>query len=99
MVQVHRSTVLLLLLLSASAGGAGVFYSLNQKLLRLQEERDGYYELSLTTMSTSQKALSFAETYQKSLDRCMARVLYEPVTTAANKPKIAGGVGGPLDGR
>jgi len=100
MIQLHRSTVILLILLAASAGGYGSFYHYRGKLDRIQEERDGYYQLSLTTVETSKKALIFAEDYQLNLDKCLRRILVDTSTsTASSKSKFVGGVGGPLDGR
>lgn len=98
MVQLHRSTLLLLALLSAAASGVGVYSQFAHKLNRLQEERDAYYGLVSSSLLASQKSLNFAENYQHALDECLAHKLSMPGTVTAAKGHIArGGMGGPIE--
>jgi hypothetical protein len=102
MVKLRIVTFVAVILCSVGAGVAGTAWRYALRIERLQEEREGYTLLANNAAAMSQKALTFAQGYQTTLEVCLTR-LYTPTLMEAGLkytlPKGKGGMGGPLNMR
>lgn len=105
MVELRPLTLIALMVIPScglsAASAVGTSWQYERKLTRIQEERQVYMSIANSAVDMSDRAFSFAQRYQETLNICMTKLYgrdtLELVQQASNPKK--GGVGGPLDVR